>query len=179
LNSGRVTKGIDTEEQNLGEQDLDGKLALACEVIEHRLTAIWSAVDAIDTKTNIALGFASTILVLLAGFYALGSREWPLPSLVLFGLALVAYIVVVVLSLLAYRTKAWSYRPDMSTLLQHCKDQKYSTASYSNTCSYTYTYTDTDPNTYANANPDAHYRQMAGFGSRGWHYPCSGNHTHQ
>ena len=116
------------EEHNLEEQHLESKLTMACEVVEHRLTALWSAVDAIDTKLNIALGFASTILVLLAGFYSLGSRTWPLSSLVLFGLALVAYIVLAVLSIKAYRVKAWSYRPDIDTLLQHCKDKKYSVA---------------------------------------------------
>ena len=112
-------------EHNLEEQYLEEKLSIACEVVERRLTAIWSAVDAVDTKTNIALGFASAILVLLAGFYSLGPSAWPLLSLVLFSLALVAYIALVILSVLAYTVRAWSYRPDPSTLVQHCKDKEY------------------------------------------------------
>jgi len=113
------------KEHNLEDQTLEGKLTIACELIERRLTAIWSAIDAVDTKINIALGFASTILVLLAGFYSLGPTAWPVLSLALFGLALVAYIALAVLSVLAYMVRAWSYRPDPNTLVQHCKDKEY------------------------------------------------------
>lgn len=116
------------KEHNLEEKHTESKLTVACELVEHRLTILWSAIDAIDTKTNITLGFASTILVLLAGFYSLGSRAWPLLSLVMLGLALVAYIVLAFLSVLAYRIKAWSYRPDVNTLLKHCENEKYSIA---------------------------------------------------
>lgn len=116
---------IDVEEKNLEDQDLEEKLNTACEFIERRLTAIWSAIDAVDTKINIALGFASTILVLLAGFYSLGPSTWPIPSLAMFGLALVAYIFLAILSILAYMVRAWSYRPDPSTLVQHCMNKKY------------------------------------------------------
>lgn len=113
------------EEHNLEDRTLEDKLTIACEFIERRLTAIWSAIDAVDTKINIALGFASTILVLLAGFYSLGPSTWPLLSLILFGLASVAYIVLAILSVLVYMVRAWSYRPDPSTLVQHCKDKGY------------------------------------------------------
>ena len=46
-------------------------------------------------------------------------------SLVLFGLATVAYILLAILSILAYRVKGWSYRPDAKTLLEHCENKKY------------------------------------------------------
>jgi len=113
------------EKNNFEEQQLEDKLTIACEVIEHRLSVLWSAIDSVDTKINIALGFASAILGLLAGFYALENRVWPSPSLVLFGLATVAYVALAILSIMAYRVKAWSYRPDVNTLLQHCEDKKY------------------------------------------------------
>lgn len=112
---------------NTGFKDpqLEGKLNVACEVIEHRLSVLWSAIDSIDTKTNIILGFASAILGLLAGFYALEDKVWPFLSLALFCLAGMAYIVLAILSISAYRIKAWSYRPDVKTLLQNCGDNKY------------------------------------------------------
>ena len=113
------------EKGNLEQQQLEGKLTIACEVIESRLAVLWGAIDSVDTKINIALGFASAILGLLAGFYALENRVWPFPSLVLFGLAAVAYILLAILSILAYRVKAWSYRPDIKTLLEHCENEDY------------------------------------------------------
>jgi hypothetical protein len=108
------------------KKQLEEKLTTACEVIENRLSTIWGAIDSVDNKINIALGFGSTILGLLAGFYALGNKEWTLASLILFSLALVAYIILASLSIYAYRVKAWSYRPDVDTLLKYCVDIKYS-----------------------------------------------------
>lgn len=113
------------EKKNLEQQQLEDKLTIAYEVIENRLAVLWSAIDSIDTKINIALGFASAILGLLAGFYALENRVWPFPSLVLFSLASVAYILLAILSILAYRVKAWSYRPDVKTLLENCENKNY------------------------------------------------------
>jgi hypothetical protein len=107
-------------------QELKDKSAIAHEVIEHRLAALWDAIDAIDTKTNIILGFASALLVLLAGFYSWGDRDWPLVSLILFAFALAAYITIVVLSIRAYKVKGWSYRPDPSTLIKHSEDANLS-----------------------------------------------------
>ena len=112
----------------MNEQDQVDKCTVAYEVVGHRLSGLWSAIDAVDAKTNITLGFASTIVVIIAGFYSLEVRAWPAPSLVLFGLALIAYILLVVLSLLSYRIRGWSYRPDPSTLIKHCLDDRYSTA---------------------------------------------------
>ena len=114
------------EEHNLEDKTLESKLTIAYELIERRLIVIWGAIDAIDTKLNIALGFASTILVLLAGFYSLGPSEWPFTSLLLFGIAFVAYIILTILSILAYAARGWSYRPDPSTLMEHCKNKEYS-----------------------------------------------------
>jgi hypothetical protein len=116
------------EKKNLEQQQLEDKLTIACEVIENRLAVLWGAIDSIDTKINIALGFASAILGLLAGFYTLENRVWPFPSLVLFGLATVAYILLAILSILAYRVKDWSYRPDISTMLNNCTNRKYDLA---------------------------------------------------
>jgi len=115
-------------ENNSHQQELSEKLSLAHEVIEHRLTAIWRAIDSIDTKTNIILGFASAVLVFLAGFYSSGNKEWPTPSLILFILALIAYVITVVLSILSYRIKEWSYRPDPSTLIDYSQNRETSIA---------------------------------------------------
>ena len=109
-------------ENSSHQQELSEKLSLAHEVIEHRLTAIWRAIDSIDTKTNIILGFASVVLAFLAGFYSSGNREWPIASLILFILALIAYVIILVLSILSYRIKEWSYRPDPSTLIGYSQD---------------------------------------------------------
>jgi len=116
------------EKGNFKQKQLEDKLTIACEVTENRLTVLWGAIDSIDTKLNIALGFASTVLGLLAGFYALESRDWPLLSLILFGSATVAYILLAILSILAYRVKGWSYRPDVKTLLEHCENENYNIA---------------------------------------------------
>ena len=113
-------------ERDLRQQELRDKFAIAHEVVEHRLAALWSAIDAIDTKVNIILGFASAVLVLLAGFYSWGDKDWPLVSLILFGFALAAYITVVILILRAYKVKGWSYRPDPSTLIKHSENTKLS-----------------------------------------------------
>lgn len=115
------------EKKNLEQQQLKDKLTIACEVVENRLAVLWGAIDSIDTKINIALGFASAILGLLAGFYALENRVWPFPSLVLFGFAIVAYILLAILSILAYRVRGWSYRPDAKTLLENCENENYDT----------------------------------------------------
>lgn len=104
-------------------QEFSDKLGVSLEIVERRLGAILNAVDSIDSKTNLALGFASTILVILGGLYSLSPRQWPLLSLILFILALVAYIALVVLSVLSYRVRDWSYRPEPSTLLEHCENE--------------------------------------------------------
>lgn len=52
----------------MNEHDQADKCTVAYEVVEHRLSALWSAIDAVDAKTNIILGFASTIVVIIAGF---------------------------------------------------------------------------------------------------------------
>lgn len=41
------------------DKNLEAKFTTACEVIEHRLDILWNAIDAVDTKTNVILGFAS------------------------------------------------------------------------------------------------------------------------
>ena len=99
------------------------KLISAYEVIEHRLSVIWNAIDAVDTKTNIILGFASVILVILVGFFSLDPAKWQIPSLILFFLALVSYVILVIVSILSYRIRGWSYKPDPATLIQHCQDE--------------------------------------------------------
>lgn len=113
-------------ERDAEDLDLEDKLMTAHEVIEHRLAATWNAIDAIDTKVNIILGFASTVLIILAGFYSLGAQSWPALSIVLFGLALAAYTTLLILSIFAYRIRDWSYRPDANTLIEHSQDGRYS-----------------------------------------------------
>ena len=108
------------------DKNLEAKFTTACEVIEHRLATIWNAIDAIDTKTNIILGFASVVLVVLVGFFSLEPSKWQAPSLVLFFLALSAYVILVIVSILSYRIRGWSYRPDPATLIEHCQDNNYS-----------------------------------------------------
>jgi hypothetical protein len=108
------------------DENLEAKLTSAYEIIEHRLTAIWNAIDAIDTKTNIILGFASVILVILVGFFSLEPSKWQAPSLVLFFLALLSYVILVIMSILSYRIRGWSYRPDPATLIKHCQNSNYS-----------------------------------------------------
>jgi len=108
------------------DKNLEAKFTSAYEIIEHRLTVLWNAIDAIDTKTNIILGFASGILVILVGFFSLEPGKWQAPSLVLFFLALLSYVILVIVSILSYRIREWSYRPDPATLIKHCQD---------NTCS--------------------------------------------
>ena len=108
------------------DEDLEAKLTSASEIIEHRLSAIWNAIDAIDTKTNIILGFASVILVILVGFFSLEPSKWQVPSLILFFLALVLYVILVIVSILSYRIRGWSYKPDPATLIEHCQDNNYS-----------------------------------------------------
>jgi len=107
---------------NPADKNLEAKFTIACEVIEHRLSIVWNAVDAIDTKTNVILGFASIILVVLVGFFSLEPGKWQIPSLVLFFLALVSYIILVIVSILSYRIRGWSYKPDPATLIRHCQD---------------------------------------------------------
>ena len=36
------------------DKNLEAKLTIAREVIEHRLAILWNAIDAIATKTNVA-----------------------------------------------------------------------------------------------------------------------------
>lgn len=111
--------------RDVEDLNLEDKLTTAHKVIEHRLAAIWKAIDAIDTKINIILGFASTILIILAGFYSWGNKVWPTLSIVSFGLALAAYVTLLILSIIAYRIRDWSYRPDAKTLIKHSQDSKY------------------------------------------------------
>lgn len=108
------------------DKNLEAKFTIACEVIEHRLAILWNAIDAIDTKTNVILGFASVILVILVGFFSLEPSKWQVPSLVVFFLALLSYIMLVIVSILSYRIRGWSYRPDPATLIKHCEDNNYS-----------------------------------------------------
>ena len=115
------------------DMDLEGKLVTAHRVSEGRLAALWSAIDTVDTKTNTILGFASVILILFAGFYSLGNQSLenkalPVICVLLFIIALVAYIVLLVLSILSYRIRDWSYRPDLNTLIENSKNGKYNKA---------------------------------------------------
>jgi len=116
------------EEKTVPEHEQVDKYKTAYEVIEQRLTALWSAIDSVATKTNIILGFASVILVVLAGFYSLENITWPCSTLVLFILAIATYVITVVLSLWSYRISAWSYRPDPDTLIEHSMDESCSLA---------------------------------------------------
>jgi hypothetical protein len=104
----------------------EAKFTIACEVIEHRLDILWNAIDAIDTKTNVILGFASVVLTILAGFFSLEPSKWQALSLFLFFLALLSYIALVIVSILSYRIRGWSYRPNPATLIEHCQDNNYS-----------------------------------------------------
>jgi len=104
------------------DKTLEDKFTIACQVIEHRLDTIWNAISAIDTKTNVILGFASFVLTILAGFFSLEPSKWQALSLVLFFLALLSYIVLVIVSILSYRIRGWSYRPNPVTLVEHCQD---------------------------------------------------------
>ena len=108
------------------DKNLEAKFTTAYEIIEHRLSVIWNAIDAVDTKTNIVLGFASVILVILAGFFSLEPSKWQTLSLVLFFLALLSYIALVTVSILSYRIRGWSYKPNPATLIEHCQDNNYS-----------------------------------------------------
>ncbi len=92
------------------------------------MAVIWNAVDAVDTKTNVALGFSSGILVLLAGFYSVNIDEWLLISHVLFGLATLAYIIIAALSILSYRIRDWSYKPEPRTFIEHCMNKEHTVA---------------------------------------------------
>jgi hypothetical protein len=111
------------DESDLASKNLEAKFTTACEVIEHRLAIIWNAIDAIDTKTNVILGFASVVVVVLVGFFSLEPSKWQAPSVVLFFLALLSYIILVIVSILSYRIRGWSYRPDPTTLIKHCQDK--------------------------------------------------------
>lgn len=108
------------------DRNLEAKFTTACEIIEHRLATLWDAIDAIDTKTNTILGFASVILVILVGFFSLEPSKWQAPSLVVFFLALLSYVILVIVCILSYRIRRWSYRPDPATLIKHCQDSNYS-----------------------------------------------------
>lgn len=108
------------------DKNLEAKFTTACEVIEHRLDILWNAIDAVDTKTNVILGFASVVLVILAGFFSVEPSKWQGTSLVLFLLALSSYIALVILSILSYKVRGWSYRPDPATLIEHCQDNNCS-----------------------------------------------------
>jgi hypothetical protein len=113
----------DVEKEDEAQKQLKDKFAIACQVAESRLSVSWNAISSIDTKINAAFGFASGILGLLAGFYSLGNHGFPTLSLVLFGLATLVYILLVILSITAYRVQKWSYRPDIKTLLDHCENE--------------------------------------------------------
>jgi len=36
--------------------------------------------------------------------------------------ALVSYVILVIVSILSYRIRGWSYKPDPATLVRHCQD---------------------------------------------------------
>lgn len=114
------------DKPELEEKNPESKFTVAYEVIERRLVAIWNAIDAIDTKTNVILGFASVVLVVLVGFFSLDPNKWQTASLVLFLLALLSYVILLILSILSYRIRGWSYKPDPATLLEHCQDRECS-----------------------------------------------------
>jgi len=111
------------EKEDNEAKKLVEKLTIACEIAESRLSVSWDAISSIDTKINAAFGFASVILGLLAGFYSLGNNSLPLLSLYLFALATLAYISLVILSIIAYKVQKWSYRPDIKTLLDYCENE--------------------------------------------------------
>jgi hypothetical protein len=113
-------------ERDSPEKDTGVKLATVYDTVERRLATIWNAIDAIDTKTNIILGFASVVLAVLVGFFSTDPNRWQTFSLVLFFIALLSYIALVILSVLSYRVAGWSYRPDPNTLMKHCKDGNHS-----------------------------------------------------
>jgi cell division protein FtsL len=72
------------------------------------------------------LGFASIALALIAGFFSGEQFTLPTTSKYLFYGALLAYIFVVILSIMSYRTKEWSFRPEPETLVSHCTDKECS-----------------------------------------------------
>jgi hypothetical protein len=112
------------EKEGEEKKQLEEKLSIACEVAESRLSVAWNAIDSLDSKINGGFGFASAILGLLAGFYSLESNRLPFTSLLLLGFAAFTYILLVIISIFAYRAKNWSYRPDIKTLLKYCESEK-------------------------------------------------------
>ena len=91
------------------------------DVAMNRLQAQIEQIDAIDAKLGAILSFASVILTIFAGFMALGDLEQPLYALVLSGLAFAAYLALMVFSIYGYRLIKWHFRPDLSTLQEHCQ----------------------------------------------------------
>ena len=52
----------------------------------------------------------------------------PTTSVVLFVHATIIYIILAIISIIAYKVKGWSYRPDIQTMLDNSKNDEYSLA---------------------------------------------------
>jgi hypothetical protein len=91
------------------------------EIAMQRLQRQLDSVDKLDAKIATTIGFAGAVLSLFSGLLGLQGRQLPAASTWCIGLAFVTFVLMLVLSVAAYRTTAWDVRPPLDDLLTHSK----------------------------------------------------------
>jgi hypothetical protein len=78
--------------------------------------------DILDTKTAGTVGVGTTILPLTFGLLSLAGKPIPRATGVLLGLAVAAYVVLLMTAARASRIRAIEYRPDVHELAKHSRE---------------------------------------------------------
>ncbi len=95
------------------------------EIAIERLDAQIKRIDGVDNKIGVTFGLTNAIVAALVAFIVL--LPPPVPQLVsiLATLSASSYLVTLIFLFFAYRSRGWSFRPDIKRLREICTDPKY------------------------------------------------------
>lgn len=92
---------------------------------DDRLKSQLSRIDGLDTKVGVVFGLSNAILIGLVGFLVFLERPIPLAVRIFATGSGTAYFVTLWLLLRAYGISKWSFRPNLETLQEICRDTQY------------------------------------------------------
>lgn len=95
------------------------------EIAIERLDAQIKRIDGVDNKIGVMFGLTNAIVAALVAFIVL--LPSPVPQLVSIFATLSAftYLVTLIFLFFAYKSRGWSFRPDIKRLREICTDLQY------------------------------------------------------
>jgi len=95
------------------------------EIAIERLDAQIKRIDGVDNKIGVTFGLTNAIVAALVAFIVLLPPPVPRLVSILATLSACSYLVTLIFLFFAYRSRGWSFRPDIKRLREICTDPKY------------------------------------------------------